>query len=83
MKIFGYNTNGCIYIETDRYEIICRQTDSDNNEQTFGHLMMFNSLDEAADMYARMEWRKERARRLTGIDRNFQEDMINDMEMGV
>jgi len=90
MKIFGYNRAGFLYIDNG-VNLVSQQTTSDesNMMHIYSSLPEFKNFDEANDAYELALWKEEKKLRLqrleyamSGIDRNFQEDMINDMDMG-
>ena len=74
MKIFGFSRNGFLYIDNGN-NLISQQTTSDesNMMNKYASLTEFKNFDEANNAYQNY---------ITNIDRNFQEDMINDMDMG-
>ncbi len=91
MKIFGYNRAGFLYINNGKI-LISQQTTSNefNMMNKYASLLEFKNFDEANDAYELALWEEEKKLRLqrledtlnTSIDRNFQEDMIDDMDMG-
>ena len=91
MKIFGYSRKGFLYIDNG-VNLILQQTPSNesNMMNRYASLPEFKNFDEANDAYELALWKEEKKLRLqrledalnTSIDRNFQEDMINDMDMG-
>jgi len=74
MKIFGYSRKGFLYIDNG-VNLVSQQTTSDesNMMNKYASLTEFKNFDEANNAYQNY---------ITNIDRNFQEDMINDMDMG-
>jgi len=74
MEIIGYSRKGFLYIDNG-VNLVSQQTTSDesNMMNKYASLTEFKNFDEANNAYQNY---------ITNIDRNFQEDMINDMDMG-
>jgi len=77
MKIFGYSRKGFLYIDTG-ITLISQQTTSFDRDMVnkYASLTQYKNYDEAEDAYYKQKVS------ITNIDRNFQEAMINDMDMG-
>ena len=74
MKIFGYSRKGFLYIDNG-VNLVSQQTTSDESNMInkYCSLIEYRDFDEANNAYQNY---------ITNIDRNFQEDMIDAMDMG-
>ena len=77
MKIFGYSRKGFLYIDKGSV-LISQQTTSSEESMRDNYI----SLPEFKDFgEAHSSWVQAK-NKISGIDRNFQEDMIDAMDMG-
>ena len=92
MEIIGYSRKGFLYIDNG-VNLVSQQTTSDESNMInkYCSLIEYRDFDQANNAYQNYIWMKkanlfrshaEYQNYITNIDCNFQEDMINDMDMG-
>ena len=78
MKIFAFSRNGFLYIDAGQFLISQQTTSNESNMlNKYGSLPEYSNIDDAKEALA-----KTKKPKITGIERRFQEAMLNDMDYG-